>query len=458
MSRQPKPDPIQVLRDLNPASAHELRAGMAGDEHRAAARRAVELAARGGGEPEHGYDDVGVARRTAPSRRSLLAATALTLAGAIAAIVLLGGSSVGPGEQPAFAQSAVEVAEGNPRLLVGAPGWSVTYANEFEPDQGQIDFSNGGETFTVDWAPAEYYSDPLDASGSEPGQWYRSTAVGCLTESGDPIDCATYFRYDEVSVLGVAATLHESRTVIEGEEPRSSFSVALPPEESVYVQVHANSMPRARFLGLLDSLYATDVETWLGALPAETVQPLERPEVVDEMLAGVPVPPTVDVEELKGEPAALNRYHLGAAVTAAVACGWLDQWAAAVDTGDTVRADEAIAAMSTSREWPILEEMAPQGGWSQTIWQYAGELQRGERAALLGSSGTEGLSDGRVYELSPSYASGLGCESERRTLREGESSLRKVPSEPVPSPRADRGHSDAGGQEPARDPSFVAPD
>lgn len=45
-------------------------------------------------------------------------------------------------------------------------------------------------------------------------------------------------------------------------------------------------------------------------------------------------------------------------------------------------------------------------------------MKADDRKALLGSAGTETGPDGSVYELSPGYATGLGCESETRTLIE----------------------------------------
>ncbi|HEX2129724.1 MAG TPA: hypothetical protein VHF58_10960, partial [Solirubrobacterales bacterium] len=90
-------------------------------------------------------------------------------------------------------------------------------------------------------------------------------------------------------------------------------------------------------------------------------------------------------------------------------------------------------AMSTSRDWAILQEMEDQGGWSQVIWEYAGEMRRDERQALLGPAGTETLPDGSVYELRPSYATGIGCDSERRVLRE-EGASPKPPGFPDPIP------------------------
>jgi hypothetical protein len=177
-------------------------------------------------------------------------------------------------------------------------------------------------------------------------------------------------------------------------------------------------MTREQFLTVVDSIYSADVDTWLAALPPEVVRPVEDRAAVDSMLDGLPIPGSVDVGQVRSLSLALSRYQLGAKVTGAVACGWLDQWAAAVKDGDGASAREAIDAMATSHDWPILREMEDQGGWSQVVWEYAREMENDNRGALLGMAGTETTPDGRVYELRPAYATGLGCDSEQRTLRD----------------------------------------
>jgi hypothetical protein len=438
MSDAAKHDSIDALRKANPVSADELRADMSPEQHRAALRRAIEAGETG--------RDLAEDVRVPGSRRGVLGTVrsrpgttfglgaALACAGIAAIALLLGGGSAGPGNRPAFAAGAVEVAETNPRVLVGAPGWTVTRADEFEPDHGSMEFSDGENRLTLDWTrvPADYpvpeFSGP-QAYLPELDQWYR-IPIACAGGKG-VIDCRVFERNTEISVLGRPAILAEHQTVRPGRSTTNSFTVYPSPEGRTHLTIYANLVSREQLLDVLDSLYRTDVESWLAALPPRVVEPLERPEVVDEMLEGVPIPASVDVDELKNEASAATRYQLGAAVTGAVACGWLDQWAGAVESGDAATAEEAVAAMSTSREWAILEEMNEQGGWSQTVWEYAREMRRDDRQALLGTAGTETLPDGRVYELSPSYATGLGCESEQRTLREERA---QVPPRSFPKP------------------------
>jgi hypothetical protein len=306
-----------------------------------------------------------------------------------------------------------------------------------------MEFSDGEDKLELIWRrlPPEYSAESFEGSGHLPklDQWYR-IPINCgpglsaisKQEPTGPVDCEIFERNTQISVLGRTAILGESRTVsADGES--SDFTLYFQPEAGTDLFISARSIAREKFRQVLDSLHPTDVETWLAALPPRVVQPIDRPAVVDEMLEDVPIPGTVDVEELKGEASAATRYQIGVAITGAVACGWLDQWARAIEAGDDAAAEAAVEAMSTSRDWAILQEMDEQGGWSRTIWEYSEEMRRDERHALLGVAGTETLPDGRVYELSPSYATGIGCDSERRVLRDERAEV-PPPSYPKPIP------------------------
>ncbi len=430
-------DPIDLLRDANPESPEALREATDSTERRNARERAVALGE--GGRDLLGEREIeGRRSRRLPSLPRPAAigiGAAAASATAVVAVVVLGGGSVGPGKETAYAAEAVRIAEANPRLLVGEPGWSVTRADEFEPESGSMEFSDGTGKLNINWneVPDEYPEDAYATTVDylpEYDQWYR-IPISCASLDG-PDNCDVFERMTRNEVLGETATLLESK-MVRPSGVSTRFTVFMPSDNRYRVMMDAYEMTRERFLEVLASIQPTDVDTWLAALPERVVRPLERPEVVDQMLADVPVPPSVDVEALKGEASAASRYHLGAAVTSAVACAWLDQWAESVRTGDTAAAQEATDAMSTSRDWAILQEMEDEGGWSQVIWEYAGEMRRDDRQALLGSSGTETIPNGNTYELRPSYASGIGCDSERRVLRdEGEGP--RPPSFPDPIP------------------------
>lgn len=94
-----------------------------------------------------------------------------------------------------------------------------------------------------------------------------------------------------------------------------------------------------------------------------------------------------------------DRYQLAATVTGTVAFAWLDVWRAARDAGDDTGVEESVDAMATSHDWAILQEVAPEGGWSDEVWIYADAMPTDD--PLM--SGTPTVSE--------SYRQALGCTS-----------------------------------------------
>jgi hypothetical protein len=382
MNLSDKHDPLDLLRAINPASAVALQGELTLEQHVGALDRAIALGtARAGAPPERR------ARRRL-SRPRLFGLTAIASAGAAAAaLLLLGGSPVGPRE-PEFAGAAVKVAETSPRLLVGAPGWSLTYVNEsnFNTHSGQVRFSDGEAELDVNWMnyPGDYPRWDLTGPNAylhELGQWYRVGSITCAgVQSQDA--CSMYERNTEVPFLDSQAVMNETQSVYDDGRITHRFTV-IDRTDGTELMVSGQADSSEQFLDLLGTIYAADVDTWLEALPPRFVKPLERPEVVDEMLADVPIPASIDVEELKSDQSSKDRYQLGAEVTGAVACAWLDQWGAAVQSGDKAAADEAVQAMSTSRDWAILKEMAKEGGFSQVVWEYSRDMEHDNQHALL---------------------------------------------------------------------------
>jgi hypothetical protein len=294
---------------------------------------------------------------------------ALAAACVAVAVVLLSGSGSpsDPGGTTAFAEGAVEIAEANPRLLITAPGWSVTSADEFTLDQGETTFGNGEQSIELTWYPAHEFDGYL-----------QDRAMGSDSTS--------------VEVLGKPAFLFD--------QGNGTLSTMLPPDGGTFVEIRQDEVesPDA-YRELLESLRAVDVPTWLGALPASIVEPEDRDQALKEMLRGLPLPPGLDVAKLERGGLVTDRYQFGADVTAAVACGWMDRWFAGMRSGDTEKIEEAVAAMGTARSWPILKEMQPQGGYPAVVWSFADYIA-GEK--YVDTPG-ERYFDGR------SYVPSLGC-------------------------------------------------
>jgi hypothetical protein len=288
---------------------------------------------------------------------------ALAGAATVAAVTVIGIGSLGGDDHPAFAAGAIRIAEENPRLLVTEPGWSVTRADEFTADSGEMTFSNGEDELELFWRPAGNYESSLGGRARE----VSSTKIQLL---GRP---ATLFSFD-----GYLTTL-------------------LPPQGRTFVEIRADDpVTEETYLELLGSLRPADVETWLAAMPASVVRPIDRAAAVDEMLEGIPLPPGFDAAALRSGDTVSDRYQLGAEVTGAVACTWLDRWTAAIAAGDTAGAAEAKQAMATARSWPILREMNAHGDYPEVLWDWA-EDRRG--------------ASGFGPNTSRDYNSALGCNT-----------------------------------------------
>lgn len=274
-------------------------------------------------------------------------------------------------DQPVFAASAIRVAEANPRLLMTAPGWSVTRADEFTADQGEMTFSNGSDAVDLFWRPAGQYQSYLRDRGND---------------SSDQT---------QIAFLGRPATMFTYTDTAPGKGP--SFDTIVSPGGRTFVEIQADELgSEDAYRQLLDSFERTDVNTWLAAMPPSVVQPSDRAATVDEMLKGIPLPPGFDVAALKPGATVSDRYQLGAKVAGSVACEWLDRWTEGLAKGDHAEVQQAKDALATSRDWPILQEMDKQGGYPQVIWDFAKDR--------LGNSGA-----GR--NTTHNYNSSLGCNS-----------------------------------------------
>jgi hypothetical protein len=369
-------DSLDRIRAIDPAPVDEVEGSFDPESRDELRDRAVRMGER---------EDRAPRRRRSRSALFMPAGAVIAVVAAVAAVFLIGVGSPGGGAgDPAFAAAAVRVAEANPRLLVTQPGWSVTRADEFEADGGEIEFGDGEHQLQITWYPARYYESYLRDRAHVPGPQVQIPVLGGQ---------GTMVRYSD-----------------------TDFATMLPPEGPTFVEIRSNAGDEATYRGILDSLQHVDVDTWLSAMPASVVQPSDRSAIVDSMLEGVPVPPGMDLDALRNEDAVLDRYQLGAKVTGAVACEWLDRWVAATKDGDAAAADQSVQAMSTVRSWPILQEMESQGGWSQVLWQIAGQLEHGNLNTGVGMTSTTG--DGKTYEYGPAYASGLGCDSEYKRLRD----------------------------------------
>lgn len=306
------------------------------------------------------------------------AARALTLVGAagVAAVLVAGGTAaVGALRDDRGLRPATEGEErhrgretkGTPLLLVGHAGWHVSRADQYEVDEGEITFSNGERDLELVWRSADVHDEYVQDRVAEAAETWDVEIANRH---------AQLFRYD--------GTTDFTALWVDGD-----LSLEL---RGVFPNVHA-------FRAVAESLGRVDEETWLAALPEQTVTPAERPAAVDAMLRDMPVHPGVRVEDLKQSTVVNDRYQLGARVSGAVACAWIRQWLQATERGDEAAAREAVDAMATSRRWAILREMTAHGGWSDVLWEYADAMS---------GDGMVNAGPGQMT-IAAAYRDALGC-------------------------------------------------
>jgi hypothetical protein len=294
---------------------------------------------------------------TAP--RSLRRPVLLVAAAATAAALAVGGvalansggthhakppASSRPGPHMAFAANIRAVAEANQRLLVDDPAWKITHVDQFTVAEGEVRFENGSKSLDVSWRAASqyqsYYDDRAHGNAKQP--------ITLLGQHG------TMFRYSD-----------------------DDFTTILPAKGQNFLEIRGSGGSEQAYRELIGKLHPVDVDTWLAAMPASVVKPADARATVDAMLAGVPLPSGLDRQRLYQQPTQ-DRYQLGAKVSGAVTCGWLDQWVAAKKSGDAQKLKQAADALATSRSWEVLNDMNAEGDYPEVVWQYSDEVNKGQ--------------------------------------------------------------------------------
>lgn len=374
---------LAAMRAANPASAAELGEALTDEEISRAMRRAIDMASSpsqpipaGDGVAERFAGESGSSGLLARRRGVGLAlgVGSACLAAVVALLVFAGLPGGGRGG-PEFATAAIEVAEANPRLLVTEPGWSVTRADQFEADSGEITFSDGSHDLSIVWYPARFYDRYLHdrALVSTP---VRSTLLG--------------------------------RTATTVDYSREEYATMLAPEGKVFLEIRAKLGSKAAYDAVLGSLRPVDVDTWLAAMPASVVRPEDRVAAVEVALRGVPLPPDFDRAALEQEDTVRDHYAFAIEVASAVACGWVESWLAAKRAGDAETAAAAVRAMSTAPRWPLMQGREMQRGWAMNLEYAAKEVARDD--LNLGPAGSVVNPDGSGYELGPAWSLALGCK------------------------------------------------
>jgi hypothetical protein len=336
-------------------------------------------------------------------RRGILSlAGAAVAAIAIAVLLLIGGGGASKSPSQAYGAELIRFAESTPLLLLEDPGWRVQNTVEFNAEEGMMEFVTGRpvpyESIRVTGSPTRQR-----ASGMLPPavrqrrvelRWNQRGLEEAF-ESARRMPHPHGRHWVEAPVLDTTAQVDtRAEFFVNVGGPGNRQMTAIWPEGGYVLELRAAVPDLAAFEERLGWLEKVDSESWLDAMPAKVVKAADHDAAVREMLKGIPVPAGFDPAQIPDEGLTTDRYQVGGAVTGTVSCLWFRQWGEARRTGDREAAAEAEKAMTTSKRWPILREMAPEGAYPNLIWQLAAAMPSGEWR--------------RGWRLLP-HAEGLGC-------------------------------------------------
>jgi len=331
-------------------------------------------------------------------------------AAAIAAIVVL--LAAGSANQPskAYAAEVVRFAESTPLLLLEGPGWrveNVTEEERREGIEGRMEFITG--------KPIPYGSESVEITGNnETGQYVTGMAPAAVRQRkvelswrhGSLEETLAFAhrrlhahgqRWVELPVLGATAHVDtRDEVVVNQGGPGDRQMTAYWAEGGYLLELRAAVRNQAGLEERLGWLTKVDSQTWLDAMPAKVVKAADHKAVVREMLKGIQVPSTFRPSRIPDPGLTTNRDQVAGTVTNTVSCLWFRQWGEARRSGDREAELEAEKAIAASRHWPILLEMAREGG-RPFVWDLAEAMPHGywdwhgHRRSLL------------------AHAEGLGC-------------------------------------------------
>jgi hypothetical protein len=321
-------------------------------------------------------------------RRLALALGGVTLAAAVAVIVVLAGGGTNHPSR-AYGAELVRFAESTPLLLLEGPGWRVQNANEFksrEGIEGSMEFVTG--------KPIPYGSETISGniksgervSGLPPAavrqrkvelRWRHESLTTALANRRASLHPHGN-HWVRLPVLDTTADVDTRAEIFVNQGGSGDREmVALWTEDGYLLELRANVPSQAALEERLDWLTKVGSQTWLDAMPAKVVKAADHEAAVREMLKDIPVPSTFKPSRVPDEGLTTERYQVGAQVTSTVSCLWFLQWAKARRAGDHGAELEAEKAMATSKHWRILHEMAKEGAYPETIWQLAAEMPSG---------------------------------------------------------------------------------
>lgn len=237
----------------------------------------------------------------------------------------------------------------HPRLLINKAGWKVIWTQDFAAANGSIAFASDTGKLEINWHPVGM--DDLQEAGS----------LGTAT------------------VAGVEASIFAS-----GDD---YYTAVLKPRDGTSVELQA-SMGRNDFDDLLPYIVRLSPGKFVAALPPEVITQGRVREATARILADVPIPPGFDAASIKVEGANYV-YRFSEKVTDQIICSWIGEWVRADAAADGAAVRKAAAALRSSRNWRVLNDLEKESLRPESVWGYADKVADGK--------------------LPDPYTQGLGC-------------------------------------------------
>lgn len=321
-------------------------------------------------------------------------------------LVLAGGGSEAPSR--AYGAELIHFAESSPLLLLEGPGWRVQHVSQNktrEGTEGSMEFVTGK---AIPYEAIEIRGNgkhETETGMSPPSVRQRRVELSWRDESlKQAIDRQGYSlrphgrRWVKLSVLDTTAVVDTRAEFFANQGgPRDLTMIAFWAEGGRTLSLKAAVPSQAAFEERLGWLTKVDTQQWLEAMPPAVVKAADFTGTVREMIEGIPLPKTFSISRVPDEGLTTNREQIGSQVAGTISCLWLRQWGAAINSGDTAAAGEAVEAMATSRHWKILTDVESTNGYSPLVWELADSMKKGYWEF-----------DGHKRRLLP-HAEALGC-------------------------------------------------
>jgi len=254
------------------------------------------------------------------------------------------------------------------QVLVTADGWTFDGMDNSKQWGGSQIWTNGGQWLEVQWYPASEYDSYLrdrrvdtteravDLLGQSGLEFTEKPDIGSSPPGADHPEPSNDARTQaSLGTGGMVADGHRVYTI-------------LPAVGDYFLMIDAYTTNEAAFDKVVGSLTRVDKPTWEQAIDQGVVTEAEGAAFLAEAKQGVPMPAAVDITvddlNLPQSP-----YQARAAFAGPVLCGWAEQYVAG--------AQHALDILRASRDWPVLQQMRPEGDYAEVVAETIEQLASG---------------------------------------------------------------------------------